>query len=151
MITPRLPNGRISTLLIVDDDDVDAMALERALQRMGIANPVRRARDGQEALELLHARLVPEPWIVLLDLNMPRMGGLEFLKVVRADPALTGTVIFVLTTSKADEDMAAAYRDHIAGYILKQSIADDEQSFGEMVKRYRHLVELPMVGSAGLP
>ncbi len=97
---------------------------------------------------MLQARLVAEPWIVLLDLNMPRMTGLEFLRRIRADPALTGTVIFVLTTSKADEDIAAAYRDHIAGYILKQLIADDYRAFGELLRNYRHLVDLPTIADA---
>jgi len=63
-----------------------------------------------------------KPYIILLDLNMPRMSGIEFLEVIRHDDALRDTVVFVLTTSKADEDRTAAYKKHVAGYIVKSDV-----------------------------
>lgn len=132
------------TLFIVDDDDVDAMALERALCKLRLLNTVFRARDGQEALDMLRALTVPAPYIILLDLNMPRMNGLEFLHALRADPLLTHAVVFVLTTSKSDEDLVAAYHEHVAGYIFKQHMDRDFLEVVSLIEHYWRLVELPV-------
>src|SRR5262245_54308276 len=94
--------------LLVDDDRIDVLALKRALEMNKIANPVYVASDGVQALRMLRGEVgeqrVPWPYIILLDLNMPRMNGLEFLKELRSDPLLHRTVVFVLTTSKDDQD-----------------------------------------------
>lgn len=132
------------TLFIVDDDDIDAIALERALRKLRLLNTVRRARDGQEALNLLRAGEIPAPFIILLDLNMPRMNGLEFLEALRTDPMLTHAVVFVLTTSKSDEDLVAAYRKHVAGYVFKQHMDRDFLEVVGLVEHYWRLVELPV-------
>jgi CheY-like chemotaxis protein len=138
------PPTREATLFIVDDDDIDVMALKRALSKLRIANPVIRARDGQEAMEMLRADQVPAPYIILLDLNMPRMGGLEFLQTIRADAALTHSVIFVLTTSRADEDLISAYRAHIAGYLLKDQMEERFLEVIQLIENYWRVVELPL-------
>lgn len=137
-------NYKEVTLLIVDDDDIDAIALERALRKLRLLNTVLRARDGREALELLHAVAVPAPYIILLDLNMPRMNGLEFLNALRTDPQLTHAVVFVLTTSKSDEDLVAAYRNHVAGYVFKQHMDRDFLEVIGFIEHYWRLVELPV-------
>lgn len=137
-------NYKETTLFIVDDDDIDAIALERALRKMRLLNTVMRARDGREALELLRAGKVPSPYIILLDLNMPRMNGLEFLEVLRTDPQLTHAVVFVLTTSKSDEDLVAAYRKHVAGYVFKQHMDRDFLEVVGLIEHYWRLVELPI-------
>lgn len=137
-------NYKEVTLLIVDDDDIDAIALERALRKLRLLNTVLRARDGREALELLHAGAVPAPYIILLDLNMPRMNGLEFLNALRTDPQLTHAVVFVLTTSKSDEDLVAAYRNHVAGYVFKQHMDRDFLEVIGFIEHYWRLVELPV-------
>jgi len=137
-------NYREVTLLVVDDDDIDTIALERALRKLKLLNTIYRARDGQEALDKLRSGSIPEPYIILLDLNMPRMGGLEFLQVLRTDPLLTHAVVFVLTTSKSDEDLVAAYRKHIAGYILKQHMDRDFLEVIGLIEHYWRLVELPV-------
>lgn len=137
-------NYREVTLLVVDDDDIDAIALERALRKLKLLNTVYRARDGQEALDMLRSNSVPQPYIILLDLNMPRMGGLEFLQVLRTDPLLTHSVVFVLTTSKSDEDLVAAYRKHIAGYVFKQHMDRDFLEVISLIEHYWRLVELPV-------
>ena len=131
--------------LIVDDDDVDAMGMERAFKNLRLANPRSRVHDGIEALELLRAKdgALPEPRLVLLDLNMPRMDGLEFLAELRADPDLSHTVVFVLTTSAADEDRLAAYKHNIAGYIVKSDLANGFMDVVELLSVYWRVVELP--------
>ncbi len=144
MQTPNRHNYKEVTLLIVDDDDIDAIALERALRRLRLLNTTHRARDGLEALNLLRTGAISTPYIILLDLNMPRMNGLEFLKALRADQMLTHAVVFVLTTSKSDQDLVAAYREHIAGYVLKQHMDRDFLEVIGLIEHYWRLVELPV-------
>ncbi len=144
MQTLHRQNYKEVTLFIVDDDDIDAIALERALRKLRLLNTVRRAHDGQEALNLLRAGEIPAPFIILLDLNMPRMNGLEFLQALRTDPMLTHAVVFVLTTSKSDEDLVAAYRKHVAGYVFKQHMDRDFLEVIGLVEHYWRLVELPV-------
>lgn len=132
-----------ATILLVEDDDVDAKMVVRAFTKLRIANPIVRAKDGVSALELLRDNTVTRPYIILLDLNMPRMGGLEFLEQLRNDPVLNTSIVFVLTTSKDDEDKGAAYNQNIAGYIIKEKL---QNGFDELVKLldcYWRIVELP--------
>lgn len=137
-------NYREVTLLVVDDDDIDAMTLERALRKLKLLNPMQRARDGQEALDMLRSGAILSPYMILLDLNMPRMNGIEFLQVIRNDPQLTDSIVFVLTTSKSDEDLVAAYREHVAGYVLKQRMDSDFLDVIGLIEHYWRVVELPM-------
>ncbi len=92
---------------------------------------------------MLRGGRVPRPHLILLDLNMPRMGGLEFIKTLREDRSLCDSVVFVLTTSKSDEDLSAAYRSHVAGYIVKSEIGDSFSSLVQMLDAYWQIVELP--------
>ncbi|SIS76164.1 Response regulator receiver domain-containing protein [Roseivivax lentus] len=134
-------------IILVEDDDGDAKAIRRALTKAGIANPVRRVTDGVEALALLRGAqgAVPETFIILLDLNMPRMNGIEFMAELRSDPALRRAVIFVMTTSRDDRDRADAYDRHVAGYILKSNVGEDFLDLVGTLDRYWHLVELPRI------
>lgn len=133
------------TFLIVDDDDVDRMGLMRAFRRHHVTNPVYEAHDGLEALDLLRGpgRVVHEPYIILLDLNMPRMSGIEFLDEIRADPALHTAIVFVLTTSNEERDRAAAYAHNVAGYIVKHDARTTFQDTVSLLERYGHIVEMP--------
>jgi len=136
-------NYNHATILLVEDDDIDAMSVMRAFNKLRIANPIVRAKDGMIALELLRNGTVTKPYIMLLDLNMPRMGGLEVLTELRKDENLKNSIVFVLTTSKDDEDKLAAYDQNIAGYIVKEKL---QHGFDELVKlldHYWRLVELP--------
>jgi CheY-like chemotaxis protein len=136
-------NYKHATILLVEDDDIDAMSVKRAFNKLRIANPIVRAKDGMIALELLRNGTVTKPYIMLLDLNMPRMGGLELLTELRKDENFKNSIVFVLTTSKDDEDKLAAYDQNIAGYVVKEKL---QHGFDELVKlldHYWRLVELP--------
>ena len=134
-----------ASILLVDDDDIDAMSVQRAFSRMKIANPIVRAKDGIEALDILRNGGVKQPYLILLDLNMPRMGGLELLNTIRSDPQLESNGVFVLTTSKDDEDKLAAYKHHVAGYIVKEKLDEGFEQLVKMLDHYWRLVELPVV------
>lgn len=108
-------------ILLVEDDEVDIMNVQRAFKKNNISNPLFVCRNGVEALELLRGEEVPfnsQP-IILLDINMPRMNGIEFLKEIRSDEALKSLSVFVMTTSNDDKDKVAAFNLFVAGYILK--------------------------------
>lgn len=133
-------------ILLVEDDDGDAKAVMRAFSRAQIANPITRAHDGAEALEILraHAPHAPEsPFICLVDINMPRMSGHEFVAALRADEALRRLVVFMLTTSKLRDDVDHAYDNNVAGYIVKESAGADFLDLIGTLNAYWRLVELP--------
>lgn len=133
------------SILLVEDDDIDAEGIKRALRKLKVANPFYRARDGIEGLEMIRNELLNSPYLILLDLNMPRMGGIAMLKEIRKDPLLTQSVIFVLTTSKDDEDKMSAYKEHIAGYILKSSLDSGFNDLIQLLDHYWRLVEFPVI------
>lgn len=122
-------------ILIVDDDVVSVMAIRRTLKRLKISNSIAVATDGQEALDMLRSYVTDDilhpPVLVTLDLNMPRMGGIEFLEKVEADPSLRNTMIFVLSTSDTSTDMDKAFERNIAGYLFKDGMQESfEQALG---------------------
>ncbi|PZR04363.1 MAG: two-component system response regulator [Archangium gephyra] len=107
-------------LLAVDDDSIDRMTLRRALKKGGVAHRLFEAADGFAALEILRGTTMPrERRLVLLDINMPRMNGLEFMRLVRADEALRHTPLLMLTTSVLASDREEAHRLNCAGYFVK--------------------------------
>ena len=111
--------GRARKVLLVEDDQVDVMNVQRAFRKSHILNPLYIAADGVEALELLRAGNVPaRGLLVLLDLNMPRMSGIEFLREVRRDADLKHLPVVILTTSDDERDRVEAYKLNVAGYIL---------------------------------
>ena len=135
------------TILIVDDDKVDVMAVQRSFRDLKIANPVVVASNGLEALDMLrgtngHAK-VPPPCLVMLDLNMPLMGGIEFLAELRRDPDLHRTVVFVMTTSTADEDRIKAYNHNVSGYVLKYRPGQTFLEAIGMLEAYWRVVVFP--------
>jgi CheY-like chemotaxis protein len=112
-------------ILLVEDDEVDVMTVQRAFKRGNINNPLYLASNGLEALAMLRdtpgqPSVIPiERRLILLDLNMPKMNGLEFLHELRADAALNHIPVVVLTTSNEEQDRVQAYDLNVAGYILK--------------------------------
>ena len=140
-------SGEPVNILLVEDDKVDVMAFRRALHDIRVSNPLHVAGDGIEALDMLRGEngraALPRPCLVLLDLNMPRMGGIEFLEELRADPALKRVLVIVMTTSSNEEDRMRAYKLNVAGYIVKNRLG---QSFLEsitMLTHYWRVVEFP--------
>lgn len=132
------------TILLVDDDDVDYMAVQRAMRQLRLLNPLVRARDGIEAFAILTSLdTIKGPYLILLDLNMPRMNGFEFLERIRSDPSLSSSVVFMLTTSSTDEDRMKAYSHHVAGYMVKTDIKDGFNNIFNMLEGYWRIVELP--------
>ena len=135
-------------ILLIDDDDVDVMAVKRAFKKQKIANPLRVARDGIEGLAMLRGEdghePIARPYIIILDLNMPRMDGLEFLAELRKDPSHRDAVVFVLTTSKADEDRAASYDQNVAGYIVKSDVGEGFLNVTRLLDSYWRVVLLPV-------
>lgn len=130
------------TIMIVDDDEIAVMAVRRAIKKHGLPNPTVEARDGIEALERLRTG-VRRPFLILLDINMPRMTGLEFLAKIRDDAELTDSVVFMMTTSDAPRDVKEAYRLHAAGYIRKEEAYRSVSDAVEMLDAYLGLVTLP--------
>lgn len=141
-------NTQPLNIILVEDDDGDAKAVTRAFTKAKIANPIIRAIDGVEALETLRGKngkhKPAPPYILLVDLNMPRMSGIDFVTELRNDPLLKHTIIFVLTTSKRDEDKIAAYNLNVAGYIVKETAGRDFLNLVELLDRYWRIVEMPI-------
>jgi CheY-like chemotaxis protein len=134
----------ILNILLVDDDQVDVMNVQRAFKKSNITNPVWVSSNGLEALEMLRSGAVPKSQrLVLLDLNMPKMNGIEFLRELRADPDLAKTSVVVLTTSKDERDKVDAYNLNVAGYLLKPVEFIDFVGLMATLNKYWTLVELP--------
>ena len=139
-------NTGLNTLniLLVEDDEVDVMNVTRAFEKAHIANPVFVAGNGIEALQKLRNGEIPNHRrLVLLDLNMPRMNGIEFLRELRRDPDLCQTVVVVLTTSAQERDKFDAYGLNIAGYLVKPVTFDKFCDLMVTLNKYWTLVELP--------
>jgi CheY-like chemotaxis protein len=133
-------------LLIVDDDDVTAESVARSLKRVGAKYRIVEAKDGREALDILRGKLdrrIAKPFVILLDLNMPRMNGFEFLEALRGDEQLRESVVFVLTTSEAYTDRVNAYEGYIAGYMVKASVGPQFTKLARLLTEYSQAVTLP--------
>jgi CheY-like chemotaxis protein len=134
-------------VLLVEDDEVDRLAVRRAFAKQGVANEIIDAVNGLEALEVLRGGPdrgpLQRPYVILLDLNMPVMNGIEFLDAIRADPALTDAVVFVLSTSRSTTDICDGYRRNVAGYIAKSNAGDGFREAVRLLESYWRLVELP--------
>jgi len=143
-------NGKTQPIkiLLVEDDRIDAKAFLRAIQQQRISNPVTVARDGVEAWEILKGqngdKPLPRPYIIILDVNMPRMSGIELLRKIRADEELRDAIVFMLTTSNDDEDKINAYDLNVAGYMLKSDMGNSFLRAVELVEKYWRVVELPV-------
>ncbi|MCG6911611.1 MAG: response regulator [Deltaproteobacteria bacterium] len=133
----------LKTILLIEDDRVDYITVARALREVGDRNDLVNAKNGEEALAFLKAPENKKPCVILLDINMPRMNGIEFLRVVKNDPDLRRIPVVVLTTSRAEQDIEASFDLGVAGYMVKPL---DYREFIEMVitvARYWRLSALP--------
>lgn len=141
------PASSMVSLLLVEDDEVDIKGFKRALKELRISNPFLVAHNGLQALDMLRgtngsARL-DGPYIIILDLNMPRMDGIEFLRELRADKNLRQSVVFVLTTSSDERDRERAYEYNVAGFISKSEPADSLREAIKLIDLYWAIVQLP--------
>ena len=137
------------TLLLVEDDPFDVLAMKRCVSAYDLPLRLECAGDGEDALATLNRLLAephPAPFFVLLDLNMPRMNGIEFLDALRADLRLARTVVYALTTSNDVRDRRATYARGIAGYICKDAIAPDYHDLAGLIRQLVDLVTLPEPG-----
>lgn len=111
--------NNLQPVLLVEDDHVDAMTVARAMKELNVSNPLVHVLNGEEALLYLQNKTNARPIVILLDLNMPRMNGNEFLKIVKADQQLRCIPVVVLTTSTAEQDKFECFDNSVAGYIVK--------------------------------
>ena len=133
-------------ILLVEDDDVDAMSVKRALNDLKVINPLVHKQNGEEALQYLRTEGKNRCCIILLDLNMPKMNGVEFLKILKADEMLKKIPIVVLTTSEDEKDRIETFNLSVAGYMVKPA---DYKKFIETIRLidlYWTLNELPNGG-----
>ncbi|MGD1910986.1 MAG: response regulator [Rivularia sp. (in: cyanobacteria)] len=136
-------------ILLVEDDEVDIMNVERAFKKVNILNPLFIAHNGLEALNMLRgkenspAEVPYERRLILLDLNMPKMGGIEFLQHLRNDDKLKAIPVVVLTTSNQDRDLVEAYNLNVAGYLLKPVQFSHFVKLMETLNKYWSLSEMP--------
>jgi CheY-like chemotaxis protein len=134
-------------VLLVEDDTIDAMTVRRAFRDLNVSNSLAHALNGEEALAHLQDPANERPCVILLDLNMPKMNGAEFLKVVKTDASLRRIPVVVLTTSNEERDIVESFKLSVAGYIIKPV---DYRKFVEAIQTidlYWTLSELPGEGT----
>ena len=133
-------------ILLIEDDNVDVMTVERVFRDLKIANQLVSTSNGEQALEYLRSNGNKKPCVILLDLNMPKMNGTEFLKIIKTDESLKKIPVVVLTTSSQQQDVVESFKLGAAGYMVKSV---DYGKFVETIRTinlYWTLSELPSNG-----
>jgi len=136
-------------VLLVEDDSVDALTVKRAFRELKLSNPLAHVTNGEEAIIYLRNQSNERPCIILLDINMPKMKGIEFLKIAKADESLRKIPVVVLSTSTDERDIINSYKLSVAGYIIKPV---DYEKFLDTIKTidyYWTLSKLPDVEIGG--
>jgi CheY-like chemotaxis protein len=133
----------LKPVLLLEDDSIDAMTVEKAIKDLNVANPLVHFLNGEEALEYLRNEANPRPCVILLDIRMPRMDGIEFLKIIKATPVLQCIPVIALTTSKSDFDKIQCFDHGVAGYIVKPANYDEFVKALKILDLYWSLNELP--------
>ncbi|HEB54469.1 MAG TPA: response regulator [bacterium] len=140
-------------ILLIEDDDLDTTDFLREISCRELPIEMQRARNAVEAMQML--RLQDESGrclartVIVLDLNMPEMNGLDFLAELRADPRFGNAVVFAFTTSEDEADIRDAYRHHVAGYVVKQPDGDATARLVTLLEHYLATVTLPTCGGQG--
>ena len=133
-------------ILLIDDDDVACESVIRSFKKFELKANIVLAHDGVEGLDILRGnhptKTMNKPFLILLDLNMPRMNGFEFLEEMRSDKSIASNVVFVLTTSSDDNDRARAYDNYIAGYMVKSAVGPQFNKLFNLLQDYRDTVVL---------
>lgn len=118
-------NNTPVNILLIEDDVIDIMNVKKALTKLNLSSPLFIANDGEVALQMLHRHEVPYPRVILLDLNMPKMSGIEFLSRIRTDKDLRHNMVFIMTTSNEERDKQAAFDLNVSGYMIKHFDSDE--------------------------
>jgi len=137
-----MSNHESRYILLVEDDEVDRMTVKRAIKKLKIPNDLVTAENGEEALDLLHSSK-ELPWFILMDINMPRMNGLELLKMMKSDERLKIIPIIMLTTSAQDEDRYESFQNSVAGYVIKPVEFQDFMDAIDRIHKYWIMVDSP--------
>lgn len=134
-------------LLLIEDNEIDQEILTRAFRKAEVPCEILLARDGGRAIDLMlghdEEQSLERPYLVILDLDMPDVDGLEFLSEIRTDPQLRGTVIFVLTGALREGALNRCYDQCVAGVLYKSALSDDPAAFVHLLTQYWQLVQLP--------
>lgn len=134
-----MAHGRVN-ILLVEDNDLDVRRMERGFRKLDDDRCIVRARDGVEALQILRGEVdilpPPPPYVIVLDLNLPRMSGLDFLRALRRDAAHRTLPVFIVTTSDFHIDIKTAHDGMINGYLLKPDSADQMVSVLKTLSDY---------------
>ena len=133
-------------ILLVEDDRVDVISVKRAFKDLKISNPLAIVSDGEEGLEFLTNPDNQAPCLILLDINMPRMNGIEFLKVVKSNEGLRRIPVIVLTTSKGDRELVDSFDYGVAGYMVKPANYLQFMEVMKAINLYWTISEIPDQG-----
>ena len=141
-------------ILLVEDDENDVLVMKMALEKVGLTCPIRVARDGREAQDYLSGSGIfadrheyPLPYLILLDLKLPRVMGLEVLKWVREQPEFDSIIVLILSSSSMPEDIQGAYRLHANGYLVKPYTLENLQLMTQAIKEFWFIHNQPSVSS----
>jgi CheY-like chemotaxis protein len=134
------------TILLVEDDHVDVLSVKRAFKDLEITNPLQVVGNGEAGLEWLRDEHNPKPCLILLDLNMPRMNGLEFLKLTKSDETLRRIPVIVLTSSKGEQELLETFDHGVAGYMVKPANYLQLVEVMRVIDLYWTISEIPGVG-----
>lgn len=142
-------------ILLVEDNSIDAMFVTRAMEKVTSRGRIVHAKDGKEALELLTHQSgeeqLPDSLFILLDINMPRMNGHEFLQVLRDAEGISDNVVFMFTTSDNPQDISKAYKNRANGYIVKPQDLDGLKNVLAVLQDFWNVCELPKSASENFP
>lgn len=123
-------------ILLVEDDEIDIMTVKRAVKTLKVRNPLHLAANGEEALEYLEENAHNLPGIIILDINMPRMNGIEFLNIIKKDERFLRIPVVVLTTSKEHQDRYESFNLNVAGYMIKPVIFEEFVKVIDLIHKY---------------
>lgn len=130
-------------ILLVEDDEIDIMTVKRAIKTLKVPNPLHLAANGEEALEYLEENSHNLPGIIILDINMPRMNGIEFLNIIKKDQRFLRIPVVVLTTSKEHQDRYESFNLNVAGYMIKPVIFEEFVKVIDLIHKYWSLSKHP--------
>jgi len=131
-------------IMLVEDDDVDILSTKRAFKELAIPNPLIVTKNGEEALEYLNRKSITLPGIIILDLNMPKMNGIEFLKELKSRQNLNMIPVIVLTTSSNHQDIERSFENQVAGYLIKPMDFNNFKEYIQKIVDYWKICELPV-------